>query len=157
MSEAAAMRFVASRTSLRVPPVHDAYEKDGLDYIFMSRVDGHLLSDVWKDLTVEKRDHVTDQLRQYVQQLREIRGDFSGALWRLPSEDTLSKHFAAVTTGKIQYGPFDSRREYNEGLVQALCHSRPRGVLGDSDYALAEELLARTKSTIISGKTSTRS
>ncbi|KAK7513049.1 kinase-like domain-containing protein [Phyllosticta citriasiana] len=142
MSEAAAMRFVASRTSIPVPQVHEAYEKDGLGYIRMSKVHGHLLSEAWKSLTFEKRHHVVEQLRQYVQELQQIRGDFYGALWRLPSEDTFFKHFAAVTTDQIRYGPFDSRREYNKGLIEALRNSRPRGVLSESDQALAEEVLA---------------
>ncbi|KAK8190898.1 kinase-like domain-containing protein, partial [Phyllosticta paracitricarpa] len=142
MSEAAAMRFAASRTSIPLPQVHEAYEKDGLGYIRMSKVDGHLLSEARKSLTFEKRHHVVEQLRQYVQELHQIRGDFYGALWRLTERGHLLKHFAAVTTDQIRYGPFDSRRENNKGLIEALRNSRPRGVLSESDQALAEKILA---------------
>jgi hypothetical protein len=55
-SEAEAMRFVASQTSISVPTVPDVYEKEGNTYILMSRVHGKPLGEVWNSLcTGQKR------------------------------------------------------------------------------------------------------
>lgn len=46
LSEAEAMRLIARQTSIPVPRVQDAYVKDEIGYIFMSREKGKRLADV---------------------------------------------------------------------------------------------------------------
>jgi hypothetical protein len=42
-----------------------------------------------------------------------------------------------------QYGPFQTRKEFNQGVVEALKDARPGGQLVDEDdYHLAGEVLA---------------
>lgn len=77
MAEAEAMRFVATRTSTPVAHVHEAYKRpdigeencDGSGYIFVSKIEGHILGTVWKKLSEAEKALVVDQLRGYVHQL----------------------------------------------------------------------------------------
>jgi aminoglycoside phosphotransferase len=141
LSEAEAMRFVASRTSIPVPTVHDAYEQEGRSYILMSRVHGKPLGEVWGSLCTEQRATIVCQLNHYMTELETLSGDFYGSLWKSPLEDISFHHFPFKIYEKIRYGPYFSRQEYNTGLVAALRNSRPDQSLSASDQALAENLL----------------
>jgi hypothetical protein len=141
LSEAEAMRSVASKTSIPVPTVHDAYEQEGRSYIIMSRVHVKPLGEVWGSLCTEQKATIVRQLNHYVAELETLSGDFYGALWKSPLEDIFFHHFPFKIYEKIQYGPYFSRREYNAGLVTALMNSRPDQALSASDQALAEKLL----------------
>jgi aminoglycoside phosphotransferase len=140
LSEAEAMRFVACKTSIPVPTVHDAYEQEGRSYIFMSRVHGKPLGEVWNSLCTEQKASIVRQLHHYVAELETLSGDFYGALWNSPCGDIFFHHHP-FQNEKIQYGPYVSRQEYNAGLVAALANSRPEQTLSASDQALAEKLL----------------
>lgn len=140
LSEADAMQFVARNTSVPVPIIHDVYEKEGNGYIFMSRVHGEPLGQMWNNLCTEQKVSVIRQLNHYITELEALSADFYGALWNLASEDIFFKHFP-FTNEEIRYGPYSSRREYNAGLIAALANSRPDHSLSASDQALAERLL----------------
>jgi serine/threonine protein kinase len=140
LSEAEAMRFVACKISIPVPTVHDAYEQEGRSYIFMSRVHGKPLGQVWNSLATEQKASIVRQLHHYVAELGTLSGDFYGALWDSPCGDIFFHHHP-FQNEKIQYGPYVSRQEYNAGLVAALANSRPDQTLSASDQALAEKLL----------------
>lgn len=145
VAEAEAMRFVQRKTSIPVPTVYDAYEKDGIGYIYMSRVGGVRLSSIWKRLSGEEREGILIQLRGYVRELGGLRGGFYGGMGRSECRDVFFNHCCvghAEEHVRHSYGPFDSREEYNEGLVQALCNSRPEGGFSVED----EELAARVRS-----------
>lgn len=146
MSEAEAMRYVALHTSIPVPEVQESYIKDGCGYIVMSKADGEPLGDVWEDLSSEQRALVVSQLRSYTEQLRSLTGEFYGALWCQPSEDIFFKHLPSRHE-EIHYGPYRSRRQYNDGLVAALENSRP-GQLSETDKDLARRIQAITDGTI---------
>ena len=139
-SEAEAMRFVSSNTSIPVPTVYDAYVREGNSYIIMSRAKGAPLGQVWDRLSIEQKALILRQLNHYVAELESLSADFYGALWNLPSEDIFFHHHP-FRNGNILYGPYYSRQEYNTGLVAALANSRPDRLLSASDQALAEQLL----------------
>lgn len=142
MSEAEAMRYVALHTSVPVPDVREAYIKDGCGYIVMSKADGEPLGDVWQHLGSEQRASVVSQLRNYVEQLRSLNGEFYGALWHQPSEDIFFKHLP-FRHEDVRYGPYYTRRQFNDGLVAALENSRP-GTLNEVDKQLAQKIQALT-------------
>ena len=77
LSEAEAMRFVASKTSNPVPTVHDVYEKEGNTYILMSRVHGKPLGEVWDGLCTDQKATVVRQLT------RSLHGGTRNPAWRL--------------------------------------------------------------------------
>lgn len=146
LSEAEAMRYVALHTSVPVPEVQESYIKDGCSYIVMTKADGEPLGDLWKDLSSEQRAFVVSQLRNYTEQLRSLIGEFYGALWCQPSEDIFFKHLP-FRHEEFHYGPYCSRRQYNDGLVAALENSRPRP-LSETDKELARRLQAINDETI---------
>ncbi|KAJ4358759.1 uncharacterized protein N0V89_003343 [Didymosphaeria variabile] len=145
MAEAEAMRFVSSRSSIPVPEVYEAYEKNGLGYIYMCKVEGLELAETWSSLSDDKKAYVADQLRGYVRELLDMRGDSYGALWNQPSEDIFFSHLCLTSHDDKQYGPFNSRIEYNQGLVEALTNSRPGGQLGESENSLIAKITALTE------------
>ncbi|KAF2473388.1 kinase-like protein [Lindgomyces ingoldianus] len=145
MAEAEAMRFVSSRSSIPVPEVYEAYEKNGIGYIYMCKVEGLQLGETWSSLSYDKKAYIADQLRGYVTELRDMRGDSYGALWNQPSADIFFSHLCLKTHDNKQYGPFKSRAEYNQGLVEALTNSRPRGQLGESENSIIAKISALTE------------
>ncbi|KAF2248947.1 kinase-like protein, partial [Trematosphaeria pertusa] len=145
MAEAEAMRFVSSRSSIPVPEVYEAYEKNGTGYIYMSKAEGLQLGEMWSSLSDDKRAYVADQLRGYVAELRDMRGNFYGALWNQPSADIFFSHLCLKTHDDKQYGPFKSRTEYNQGLVEALTNSRPGGQLGESENSIVAKISVLTE------------
>ncbi|KAL1591486.1 hypothetical protein SLS60_011878 [Paraconiothyrium brasiliense] len=149
MAEAEAMRFVSSRSSIPVPEVYEAYEKNGYGYICMRKVEGVELGETWSSLSDDKKAYVADQLRGYLRELRDMRGDFYGALWNQPSEDIFFCHLCLTSHDNKQYGPFGSRVEYNQGLVEALTNARPGGQLGESENSIIAKISALTEDTKI--------
>ncbi|EKG16072.1 Aminoglycoside phosphotransferase [Macrophomina phaseolina MS6] len=59
-----------------------------------------------------------------------------------PCEDLVFKHLCLASPGEQKtYGPFNTRVEYNTGVIEALCNSRATGQLNDTD----EPLIARIR------------
>lgn len=85
LSETEAMRFVSRMTDVPVPDVHESYISRGKGYIFMDRVPGRPLSEIWEDLSQAHKDSLVNQLREIFKKLGSLRGDFFGALWNQPS------------------------------------------------------------------------
>ncbi|KAF2451283.1 kinase-like protein [Karstenula rhodostoma CBS 690.94] len=142
--EADAMRFVAGNTSIPVPVVHESYEKNGIGHIYMSKAEGVALRSVWDAFSDEKRNVVVSQLTAYVCELRTLSEQFYGKLGRLESEDIFFHHLCVAHKTEHDYhsyGPFSSRDEYNEGLVQAMWNARPPGQFSAQD----EVLIARVR------------
>ncbi|KAJ5587983.1 uncharacterized protein N7459_003748 [Penicillium hispanicum] len=111
--EASNLRFVAEKTSIPVPKVHDVRWEDGvLVGIVMDYMPGKSLEDVWDTLSPDQKQSITQQLRGYLCQLRNLKGEYIGAVDR-----------GTVSMGKwtsIQGGPFDSEREFNEWILDDL-------------------------------------
>ncbi|KAK7524378.1 hypothetical protein IWZ03DRAFT_23546 [Phyllosticta citriasiana] len=80
MAEAEAMRFVRPRTKAPVPEVYQAFVRDGIGYILMERMRGLPLEERWKDLDPARREKVVSELREYVQEWRQLRGEWFGTL-----------------------------------------------------------------------------
>lgn len=80
MAEAEAMRFVRPRTRAPVPEVYQAFVRDGIGYILMERMHGVPLEERWKDLDPVRREKVVSELRDYVQEWRQLRGEWFGTL-----------------------------------------------------------------------------
>lgn len=143
MSEAEAMRFVAQHTSIPVPRVIDTYIFNGRATIVMSHLSGVELARIWDTLDLVSRSSIIAQLQNIVCQLSSLRGSSYSTLWEQPCEDIFFKHFPAGQS-VIPYGPFASRAEYNQGLIEALKRSNPSGKLEASDSELVCQLLQST-------------
>lgn len=142
------MRLLASKTSVPVASVDSCAEKGESGYILMSFLEGKLLGDVWPTISENIRRDIAQQLRCFVQEWRELREDFYGAVGRGPCQDIFFKHSAMDNTRAV-YGPYHSRAEYNEGLENALRASRPKGVWEPEDENLVQAIKNLQDSSVI--------
>lgn len=115
-SEAEAMRFVREHTTIPVPCVHATTRTS----ITMDFVEGNMLQDVWNDLSDTERATISAQLRDYLNQLRAIKGSYIGGFNKSPAVD--SRHFS------YEGGPFESEAEWNDFLLEDLLTACPAAV-----------------------------
>jgi tRNA A-37 threonylcarbamoyl transferase component Bud32 len=122
LHEAESLRLIAERApSVPVPEVYNAYRINGLSYIVMEYIPGEDLG-CWDTFCAEEKQSVLCQLQKHVAAWRSITASFFGSVVEGPCEDSIFAH----SYGKeIKYGPFKSRQQFNEGVVQALRDSRP--------------------------------
>ncbi|KAI1112723.1 kinase-like protein [Nemania sp. NC0429] len=116
LAEAEAMRFVHSNTSIPVPEVYNAYkdEDSGHTRIIMEFIVGAELEEVWDTYSVVEKESVIAQLRGYMEELRQFKGTYIGAIDGSWCDD----HFFDDNPGG--YGPFKDEEEFNAGIVKAL-------------------------------------
>lgn len=140
MGEAEAMCLVRKKTSVPVPRVFNAYTIGDIGFILMEKIPGVELEQCWEGLSRESKESIAKQLRGYIQEWRQIKGPFFGSVDGGPCEDIIFKH--PWENEDYRYGPFQTRREFNQGMVEALCNSRPNRQLTEKDHCFAERLLA---------------
>ncbi|KAH7208372.1 kinase-like domain-containing protein [Fusarium oxysporum] len=75
--EAENMRFVRKNTNLHVPKVFAVYKRnirDGVNvtYIFMERIYGQTLQNIWADLQASEKSRIAAQLQSAMQTIREL-------------------------------------------------------------------------------------
>lgn len=119
LAEAEALHLASIRTTIAVPKLLSAYILDGVGYIIMSYEAGESLEQYWDRTSQADHNRVLDSLRDYVKQMREIPGDFIGALDRSPCRDGIFEAGYGDYT-QYSYGPYPSEESFNEGIIQAL-------------------------------------
>ncbi|RAO68218.1 uncharacterized protein BHQ10_004230 [Talaromyces amestolkiae] len=119
LAEAEALHLASTRTTIAVPKLLSAYILDGVGYIIMSYEAGESLEKYWDRTSLADHSRVLDILRDYVRQIREIPGDFIGALDRSPCRDGIFEAGYGDYT-RYSYGPYPSEESFNEGIIQAL-------------------------------------
>ena len=82
-NEAAALRFLRENTTIPVPKVYNTTETS----ITMEFVEGSTLEEAWKDLSDIEIAAIGEQLRDYLTQLRSLRGPFIGSFDGGPAVD----------------------------------------------------------------------
>jgi hypothetical protein len=143
MGEAEALCLVRERTSVPVPKVLNAYAIDDVGFLVMERTPGITLEQCWKSLTEDAKQSIVRQLQGFIQEWRQIEGPLFGSVGGGPCEDVLFKHSWDAAKSR-QYGPFSTRKGFNQGVVEALCNARPYGKLTKRDEPLADRILAST-------------
>lgn len=123
LAEAEAMHLVSQKTTIPCPKVEAAYILEGTGYIVMSYEEGRPFNEYWDDASDAKREKLIAQLKDYVSQMREIKGSFIGGVDHSPCRDGV---FAWDHQERTQeYGPYENQDALNEGLVQALENCAP--------------------------------
>lgn len=112
-SEAEVVRFVRERTTISVPRVHAVTRTS----ITMDFVEGTTLHEAWNGLSDTARATISAQLRDYINQLRAIKGSYVGGFGRGPALDL--RHF------RFEGGPFDTEAEYNDFVLADLLPACP--------------------------------
>lgn len=115
VAEAATMLFVAQNSKVPVPRVYCVFERKGLIYIVMERVQGHMMGLDWHARPQALRDNLLAQLKRHVQDLRSI-----------PRDGPMVKDVngGPVLDGRIgrtmTHGPFDSVHDFHDHLRHGL-------------------------------------
>ncbi|KAI9713508.1 MAG: hypothetical protein M1820_000890 [Bogoriella megaspora] len=122
VAEAVAMKYIATHTSIPVPKVYCAFERNGISYIVMSTMPGKTVADVWSNMSDRSQIKVLDQLRKYVDEMREldpprphcVEGTFGGQLFdpKLPE-------------ARQGYGPFPTLRKFHSYLRLGMDRHSP--------------------------------
>lgn len=119
LAEAEAMHLASTHTTIATPKLLSAYILDGVGYIVMSYERGESLAQYWDRVSKTEQNRVLEQLQDYVNQMREIPGDFIGGLDGSPCRDGIFEAGYGDYTS-YSYGPSESEESFNEGIVQAL-------------------------------------
>ncbi|PYH93063.1 kinase-like protein [Aspergillus ellipticus CBS 707.79] len=115
------MRLVAERTTIPVPRVHrvESDEDGRVLKIHMDYMPGTPLDRAWPSMTDTQKKSVAEDLRNYVDQLRALKGDYIGA----------ADHGQAVIGQRTVFhegGPFDNEGEFNEFLFSKIISRVPQ-------------------------------
>ncbi|KAJ5117551.1 hypothetical protein N7448_011183 [Penicillium atrosanguineum] len=139
MGEAEALCLLRKRTSVPVPEVFNAYTIADIGFILMSKIPGIPLEKCWKDLTLDAKSSIVRQLSGYIQEWRQIEGLVFGSIDGGPCEDIFFQH--PWDAKPRPYGPYATRKEFNQGVVEALRNSRPNAHLTKKDEPLVRRIL----------------
>lgn len=144
-SEVATLGYLRSHTSIPVPEVlaYDASSSNelGFEYMLTTKLSGVSLDDAWPCLTPASKTAITEQVTQYILQLRKYcRFDYIGSLyhaWEALGEDAAVKptrddkfvlgplvtpHFyvgGRRLRGKRNRGPFENQQDYMRALTDS--------------------------------------
>ncbi|CRL24950.1 Protein kinase-like domain [Penicillium camemberti] len=136
LAEAEAMHLASTHTTIATPKLLSAYILDGVGYIVMSYERGESLAQYWDRVSKTEQNRVLEQLQDYVNQMREIPGDFIGGLDGSPCRDGIFEAGYGDYTS-YSYGPSESEESFNEGIVQALRDQmRPKTVRGLKNHKI---------------------
>lgn len=119
-AEAETMRFIRENTSIPVPKVRKVFRDKQTKHlaIAMQYIEGATLEDVWQDLEDIDRDTVVEQLRCYMDELRNFKGTFIGSIDGTVCNDPYFYHAIGGN------GPFPDENEFNQGIVEAMRDDR---------------------------------
>ncbi|KAI5800039.1 kinase-like domain-containing protein [Geopyxis carbonaria] len=111
-AEAATMQFVAKHTSIPVPKVHCAFERNGMRYILMERVQGHTLRHGWLERSVESKEKILAQIKNMVDQIRRIPPPSGQGISNVAGGPLFDERLAGVS----YHGPFDNVQDFHRHL-----------------------------------------
>ncbi|KAF4761913.1 hypothetical protein N7455_003187 [Penicillium solitum] len=120
LAESEALHLASTSTTITTPMLLSAYILDGVGYIVMSYERGESLAQYWDRVSKPEQNRILEQLQEdYVNQMREIPGDFIGGLDGSPCRDGIFEAGNGDYTS-YSHGPYASEESFNEGIIQAL-------------------------------------
>ncbi|GIJ82953.1 hypothetical protein Asppvi_001470 [Aspergillus pseudoviridinutans] len=130
--EAQTLRFIAANTTIPVPKVHDIRWQDGqAESIVMDYMPGKRLDEAWPSLDSNQKLSIADELHSYINQLRNLKGDYIGAVDR---GKAIIGQFSS-----IEGGPFDSEQQFNEFILGDIVPSAPDILRHYAKFALLDD------------------
>ncbi|KAJ5350142.1 hypothetical protein N7541_007869 [Penicillium brevicompactum] len=130
--EAPTLQFIAEKTTIPVPKVHDVqWQDDQVMAIVMDYMPGQRLDEAWDTLNADEKLSIASELHSYINQLRNMKGDYIGAIDR-----------GKVVIGQIasiEDGPFDSEKQFNEFILGDIVKSAPDLLRHYAKFALMED------------------
>ncbi|KAM0316409.1 hypothetical protein ACHAO8_003190 [Botrytis cinerea] len=128
LSEADAMRYIATHTSIPVPHVIEATTDGKLTSITMEYIEGDRLDKVWNTLPEEQKKGIASQINDMLFQLRGLTGRYIGGMNRTPAID--SRRY------DLEGGPFQSEAAFNEFLISDAYPQVPKCFLKMAEHSL---------------------
>ncbi|KAG7139916.1 hypothetical protein HYQ45_003247 [Verticillium longisporum] len=116
LSEAFAMQFVASHTSIPVPKVYYAFVHRGTSYIVMRHIKGQMAAQGWSSRPDESKTRILRQLCGMVSELRSVP---SPEGTKVSSVDG-GPFYDCRLPSRPYWGPYDTVREFHEALADNL-------------------------------------
>ncbi|GAB0137718.1 hypothetical protein EsDP_00005974 [Epichloe bromicola] len=128
LSEAHALQFIASHTSIPVPKVYYAFTYKGASYIVMRHIKGQMAGQGWVRRTETSKTQILTQLRSMIKELRSVpppEGTGVGSIDGGPFYD-------CRLPSRLYWGPYPTVREFHQALVN--------GISLDTDWTLDADL-----------------
>ncbi|QKX61978.1 uncharacterized protein TRUGW13939_09134 [Talaromyces rugulosus] len=130
--EAQTLRFIAANTTIPVPKVHGIRWKDGqVVAIVMDYVPGRRFDEAWATLDTKQKLSIADELHSYINQLRNLKGDYIGAVERGKA--------VIGQIASIEGGPFDSEQEFNDFILGDIVKAAPDILRHYAKFALTDD------------------
>ena len=117
ISEAAAMQYIAANTSMPVPKVYCAFQRNGNTYIVMQRIAGSPIGHNWEQRPEESKKRLLGQLRGYVDEMRSLRPTKPGAVQAVDGGKLYDMRLSGGLSG---IGPFVSLDEFHAFLRDGI-------------------------------------
>lgn len=128
LSEADAMRYIATHTSIPVPRILDASTDGKHTSITMEYIEGTRLDKIWNSLPENQKKDIAAQINDYLFQLRGLTGRYIGGTNRAPAID--SRRY------DLEGGPFESEAQFNEFLISDAYPKVPKCFLKMAEHSL---------------------
>jgi aminoglycoside phosphotransferase (APT) family kinase protein len=130
--EAETLRFIATNTTIPVPKVHDVQWEDGkVVAIVMDYMPGERLDEAWDTLDVDQKLSIASELHSYMNQLRDLKGSYIGAIDRGKA--------IIGQIASIECGPFDSEQQFNEFILGDIVKAAPDLLRHYAKFALMDD------------------
>lgn len=119
------MRLVRNNTGVPVPEVYNVYKEkeSGHTWVIMEFVERGELEEAWDTYSAAEKESATAQLRGHMEELRQFKGTFIGAIDESPCDD----HVFDGNCGG--YGLFKDEEDFVSGPVSAQKQARKSKVL----------------------------
>jgi aminoglycoside phosphotransferase (APT) family kinase protein len=123
VAEASTMQFVAESTSIPVPKVYCAFERKGVTYILMERIDGQMIGSGWVRRSETSKAKLLAQLRDMIKQLRKIPPPNDCGVSNVDGGPIVDGRLDGPT---VYHGPFRDVQEFHRYLRKDFPHD-PNG------------------------------
>ena len=117
VAEAFAIQYIATHTSIPVPKIHCAFERNGITYIVMSRLPGTSIAEAWHTRTEGSKAQLLEQLEKYVDEMRNLEQSRPGVV---EGPDGQKLYDPKLPGGRQGFGPFQSIRDFHYYLRRRL-------------------------------------
>jgi hypothetical protein len=121
LDDAESMMLVRENTTIPVPEILDTYHEDGKNYIVMDYIPGVLLNRVWERLSAEDKAVITEELENYVCQMRQLSAPGGVLIGSVTGGPAIDRRQFSSATG----GPFRSENDFNEWQLAQLIPEVP--------------------------------
>jgi aminoglycoside phosphotransferase (APT) family kinase protein len=128
LSEADAMKYIATHTTIPVPHVYEAVSDGKLTSITMDFIEGDRLDKVWNSLPEATKLSLAAQVNSMLVQLRSLRGRYIGAVNNDKAID--SRRY------DLEGGPFETEAQFNEFLLSDAYPQVPKCFLKMAERSL---------------------